>query len=179
MRLRRFSSFIAMAGSIKLSLIVIFVYTVLSFLCFLDKDCTSRYMKLVMLITADMFFTSVYVCEKMFSGRGLIYWSITFGIAFSLIYEVVVFVKLKNRNYSDPNKKNKAILPTMSLSATLLPVLFIRVLKNTPYADTLFFITSILICAVAMLFAVISIPKLIIYLLTRNKIQKNFEIGNE
>ena len=96
-----------------------------------------------------------------------------------MIYETVVFIKIKNRNYSNPDKNSKTILPTMSISAILLPVLFVRILKVTPYADVSLLVVFTLLCAMVVLLAVISIQKLIIYLLTRNKIQKNFEIGNE
>ena len=174
-----FSAFIAIAGDLKLSLIVISIYMALTFLCFLDRDCTSRYMKVVMLILVDMSFVSIYSCEQLFPERGLIHWSIIFGIAFSVIYETVVFIKIKNRNYSNPDKNSKTILPTMSLSAILLPVLFVRILKVTPYADVSLLVVFTLLCAMVVLLAVISIQKLIIYLLVRNKIQKNFEIGNE
>ena len=167
-----FSSFILLIGDIAFGIVVMISYLVLSLLSFLDKDFKSRFLKLVMLCVLDISVVSAHVLARLFPDSPVILGIIIFGIIFSISYEILFFIKIKKKSYSNSlkNKKSTYIVTTSSvlLSTSIFKIIFKK-------SQNLAIIIMVFLCAAMVLASIISLQKLIIYLLTRNKIQVNSE----
>ena len=167
-----FSSFILLIGDFAFGIAVIISYLVLSLLSFFDKDFKSRYLKLVMLCILDISVVSTHVLAKLIHDYPVIFLVIIFGIVFSMSYEIFFFIKIKKRLYSNPSKNKKATY-IVTTSSVLLFTLIFRIINKK--SQNLAVIIMIFLCAGTVLISIISLQKLIIYLLTKNKIQVNSE----
>jgi len=167
-----FSSFILLIGDIAFGIVVMISYLVLSLLSFLDKDFKSRYLKLVMLCVLDISVVSTHVLAKLFHDYPVIFLVIIFGIIFSMSYEILFFIRIRKKLYSTPSKNKKATY-SVTTSSVLLSTLIFRIInKKSP---NLAVMIMVFLCAGMVLISIISLQKLIVYLLTKNKIQVNSE----
>lgn len=165
-----FSSFILLIGDYAFGIAVTISYLVLSLLSFLDKDFKAKFLKLVMLCILDLSVVSTYVLARLFHDYPVIFWVIIFGIIFSISYEILFFIKIKKKLYSNPSKNKKATYITTASDVLLFTLIFRIINKKSP---NLAVIIMIFLCASMVLISIISLQKLIIYLLTKNKIQVN------
>lgn len=163
---------------IVFGIVVAILYFTLSLLTFLDKDFKSRYLKLTMLACIDISIASMYIFGTIYQHYQVISWSIIFGIIFFVIYEIVVFTKIKNKRYSS-STNNTVTNVAVSGSTIFLFVLIFRIFNRIPGLQFLLVMILVLLCAAIILFTMILIQKLIIYLFTRNKIQANFDDEKE
>ena len=165
-----FSSFIFLVRDIAFGIAITISYLVLSLLCFLDKDFKSKFLKLVMLCVWDVSVVSTYVLARLFPDYPMFLGVIIIGIVFIMSYEILFFVKIKKKLYSSPSKDKKETY-IVSASSVFLSVLIFRIINKK--SQNLSVIIMIFLCASMLLISVISTQKLIIYLLTKNKIQRN------
>lgn len=167
-----FSSFILLIEDIAFGIAVMISYLVLSLLCFLDKDFKSRYLKLVMLCVLDISVVSTHVLAKLFYDYPVIFLVIISGIIFSMSYEILFFIRIRKKLYSNPSKNKKSTYSVTASSVLLSTMIFRIINKNSP---NLAVMIMVFLCAGMVLASIISLQQLIIYLLTKNKIQVNSE----
>lgn len=168
-----FSSLAAIFGNTVFGIAVTAIYLVLSLLTFIDKDKKSRYMEQVSLCALDVSVIGIYMFSIMFPEQSAAFWSVIFGVGFSVIYEIIFIVKIKKKLYSNPSKSKK--LPIISTSATVLVFsLIFSLLNKNPSTQDLAAIVLMLLCGSVILGAVISLQKLVIYLIIRNNIKEDF-----
>ena len=158
--------------SIMLSVLVLYL------LCFAIKDLILRHLNIVVLFALDFAIVLIYMMDMIFPNYRLVPNSIIGGIIISIIYEIVVFIRIKNKFYSNPTDMDKKIY---SIAAVILIIFYISknlFLKNSE-DQSVIAIGITVICSFAALCVVISIQKLVVYLLTRNKIQMDCNNGKE
>jgi len=169
-----FSSLAILFGNVVLGVVITALYLGLSLLSFLDKDLISRYMKLATLCVFDVFGVGLCLFSKIFSGYRFSFWTIICGIIISVIYEIVIFFKIKNRLYTSPTKKGKSAT-AVSISAVALGLLAFKLLSSNPDQKALLVMALTVLCSVVMLGCIMGIQKLVIYSITKNKIEKQNE----
>ena len=167
------SSLSVFFGNVIFGVAITVLYVGLSLLTLLDKDFYSKYMKLVALCIFDISITGIYIFSKVFPFRQLALWIIVLGSILLVIYEISVFVKVKNKFYSLSKNKKKSARGISALTIMLASTVFGAFRKN-PKLQFLAFIYVIIISSMALLGCVMSLQKLIIYLMTRNKVERNF-----
>ena len=167
-----FSSLSIFFGNTVLGIIITVLYMGLSIFTFIDKDFISRYMKLVALCVLDISVVCIYMFSIVFPEHRLPFWSIIMGVIVSIIYEVVVVIKIKNRLYSSPPNNTRNIL-TISFSTLFLFTLIFRFFKKDPNHKSLVVIILVFLCSLVLLGVFVSVQKLVIYLIIKNKIQQD------
>ena len=167
--------FIGFMGNTVLCIAVTASYLLLSFLSLLDKDLKSRFLKVAILSVLDVLVLGMFVLSKVFSNYLLSLWIIILGTIFSLSYEIVVFVKIKNKLYSCPKKAKRSSLAIKWGLIIVLFSLFRNVFRNNPIFQKLDLLIMILCLSFFVVVFIMLLQKLIIYLFTRNKVQINFE----
>ena len=165
-----FSSFAIFMGKIYISIILTISYLLLSILTFFDKDNKTSHMKLSTLSSLTVLVTGVCVISEMDSDCNLPLLTIVLGIVFSLIYEVIVIIKIKNKLYSYPRNTRKINL-VISSSTVALGILLLTVLWKLPLFSSRLSLIIVLSCSLWMLICIMLLQKLIIYLFTKNKVQ--------
>lgn len=166
-----FSSLTILFGNVILGVVITALYLGLSLLSFTDKDLISRYMKLATLCVFDVFFVGLCLLSKVFSGYRFSFWTIICGIIIFVIYEIVIFIKIKNKLYTSPTKKGKSAT-AVSVSAVALGLLAFQLLSSDPNQQTLLVMALIVLSSMVMLGCIMSVQKLVIYSITRSKIAK-------
>ncbi len=168
-----FSLLIALLGGVTLCIVVTTLYVGLSFLCFLDKDFNSKHLKLTMLGIVDMSIAFIYIIEYRYSQYHVVLWSIILGVVFFVIYEVLLFIKVKNKSNSFVNKTGATA--SIGASTLFLIALIYKVVNSISGLQFFVGMALVLLCASAVLLDMIFVQKLIIYLFTRTKVQVNCE----
>ncbi len=170
-----FSLLIAFSN-IPLGILVTTLYLGVSLLTFLDKDQKSRGLTLGMLACVNISVVGIYIFGKVYANNlQTIIGSVLFGFIFFAIYEIVVFTRIKKRYYSSSVVPNIATTATISSFTILLSVFVFKCFSRIQGIQFWIVITLMLLCAAIVLFAMILLQKLIIYKLTKNKIQANFD----
>jgi len=167
-----FSSLLILADVVT-GIIITSLYFGLSLLTFVNKDLKLRYMELVVLCVLDVCILCIYMFSKVFPAHQVFLWSAILGIVFSVIYEITFCIKIKNGRYSNPSN-NKGVTTAVSSSTIFLFVLIFKLLNNNSGTKDLAVIVLMLLCGAIILVTVISIQKLIVYLVVRGQIQEDF-----
>ena len=164
--------FSSLVGFVNLTLGVIIsaLYLVLSLLTFLNKDVKSRYLMMISLGILDVSIVMISFSSIMYPMYPFIFWSLIWAFIFIVIYEIVVFIKIKKCYYTSPHHQNK-IVKGVSFSTVLLSVFASRFLTRNPMFRDLLAMTIVILSSICLLGFVISIQKLIIYLIVKNKAQ--------
>lgn len=165
-----FSSFTLFFGNIAFGVVLSTVYLGLSLLSFIDKDVKSKYMKLVTLCVFDISIVCIYLFSKVYPGYQLAFWSIILGVILTIIYEITEIYKIKNKLYSSTSKSKKN-LSVISAPVLFLVILIFRFIRKIPSTQYLVVIILIFLSSMTILGGVISLQKLIVYLMVRNKIK--------
>jgi len=173
------SSFIAIFFDITLGIVITGLYLGSSLLvCFIDKNYKTRYLKLVSLCVLDVTVAAIYMFSKLYPETPLAFGTIIGGILLSVIYEIVVFIKIKRKYYSSRSYNNKIIYAVSASSLFLVTVIF-KIISKIPAFNNLVAVFLMLLCSAMLLVTLISIQKLIVYLLTKNKIQEDCDSTKE
>lgn len=167
-----FSSLTAIFGNIAFAVVLTVLYLGLSLLAFINKDFKSRYMMLVSLCIVDISIVSIYLCTNFFPEYDCTKWAIIGGILFCFIYEIVVFVKIKNKAYSSPSPPQKASV-AISATALLGVSLLFGLLYRNPQTQFMIALVFMLLCATIILVSVISVQKTIVFFMVKNKVQNS------
>ena len=166
-----FSSLTLLMDGVVFGIVTTVTYVALSLLTFLDKDFISRYLKLATLGLLNIFVAGTYFFVKLFEITWIVSYIVVLGVVFCVIYEIVVFIKIKNRLYSSPKKTSKSVF-VFSGSTLILLVLVNRLFKIIPgYLSFRVLLIAMLLSAMVLI-VVMSVQKTIIYIITRNKIDK-------
>lgn len=144
------------------------LYLVLSLLNWIDKDIVSRYMKLVCLFVIAFSVIGIHACLKMIPFFNVVLALVLGTVAF-VVYEIVFFIKIKNRIYSNP-RKSKAIIVTVSSSSITMSIFIITSLLKNPSTKFLAGTFMSMLFAVVIYADFVGIQKYVIYLYARNKI---------
>ena len=165
-----FSSFVVLVGKIIFGFVLMASYLLLSLLSLAGKDFKSKYLRLTSLCLLDISLASLGLFATIWPNHQIPLWSVIFCFFFWVIYEIIWFVKIKKRLYSCPSKSKKSTY-IVSTSSVLLCTLILRIIRKI--SQTLAVTITIFLCSATVLISIISLQKLIIYLLTRNKIQES------
>ena len=163
-------SFLIVVVDITVGLLATALYLGVSFLTFLDKDIKSRLLKLIMLGCLDIIVVSLYFFTKVFPNYRIVFWSIVFGTVFFVIYEIVVFTKIKKKRYSSSVNSTSTTV-AVSGSTLFLFVIIFRIFNKNSGLKFLIVISIVLISSAVVFFDMILVQKLVIYLITKNKVQ--------
>ena len=158
--------------SIIYSIVVMSISSVLYLLCFVQKNAIIRHMKILVVFAFMFASVSAIVISAIYPELKVGLYSIIGCIILSIIYEIVILVKIKKRLYSKSININQKVYIG---GASLIGLFVYFINKFLLKIQTVHEIVMLTISSLAMLCVVISVQKLIIYLFTRNKIQTNCE----
>lgn len=161
-------------GKSIFGIVITALYLIVSLLFLLDKDYKSKYLKLTMLACAIIAVASLYIFESFNQQNHVVFWSTIFGSFFFVMYEIVIFIKIKHKCYSSYTNTNIKVNPVRGITI-FLAVLIFRFFNRLPALHFLIVTILVLLSAAIILLTMISVQKLIIYLFTRNKVQVNCE----
>lgn len=165
--------FTLLIGKFVFAIVHVVLYLFLSSLLFLNKDFNSRYMGISAVSILSILLTAICMLSYLFPGSQLPLLILVFGVIFSISYEIVFILKIKKKLYSTPPKSKKTVF-IVSTSNVFLYILIFRIInKKQPKLAVMILV---LLCSVVVLFAIILFQKLIIYLLTKNKIQASDDV---
>ena len=169
------SGSVLLVESMIVGITIMSATSVLYLLCFAEKNAVIRHMKMVVVFALTFAAMAVNIALIIAPEARVVLTSIIGCIFICVIYEIVIFIKIKKRLYSiqtNTNQKDCAIGASSGLIVYFINKLL---LKN----QNIVAIVIIMISSFAMLCVVISIQKLVVYLLTRNKIQIDCNDGKE
>lgn len=157
-------------GNIVFTIILTASYLVLSLLAFLDKDQMSRHLALSFLALTSVSIVLLFNTDRFFANFNVILWTIILGIIVFICYDILVFVKIKNKLYSTNDSVNKKVVTSVSFLSILGFSVFLRICSNIPEFQNIEVLMIMLFAVIILFTALMMLQKLIIYLFVRNKI---------
>ena len=167
-----YASFLLVVDTMLAGIIIMSLSLILYLLCFIEKDPILKHMKIVTVLALNFAAVTTIIVLMLFPESNARFNSVIWCIIFSVIYEIAVFIKIKNKLYSCPNDKDKNLYTAIIVGLLLIYFANKIFLKNSEYQNFSTLI-MILMSSFSMLCVVIAIQKLIVYLFTRNKVSEN------
>ena len=163
---------VLLVESMVYSIITMCTVSILYLLCFIEKDLIIRHLKMVIVFALTLALVSTEIVSIVCPNLPVMLYSFIGCIISSIIYEIVICIKIKKRCYSKSSNIDKKFFAILTIILLLIYFVNKAFLRNPNY-QKIFNMVMIAMSSLAMLCVVISVQKFIVYLFTKNKIQSN------